>query len=828
MVETIRRTEIPRTILTRPPTREEERTQAERDIAGRLGRERIPIGPQGKIVSSSTRGRRIREQTPAQQRAEAQRNETLRLQRIEATRLKGIRESARQERISAGRLTGQFDDRQPSVISEFRPFIVPPPTREELVGQPSFISRAREFIGAEARFLFGERRPEEIATGLPKLEVLTGAEKREVQRFTTGTIIDPGSGIRPLQTIAERETEVFIIGRGGVTEQQEADRISRSVTIESQKDLQQEADKLQRQINTGDLSLKEAQGKLKTAETREEKEAEKEFNIRITKTLREKRLALSEFRRLRGERKADIAPFIETAVIIPGLVLAPQVTGTALIARGGLTTFASVSEPKGQRAGVIASGLLDIGIGGSALKPIGTILKEEATTRAFADISRQPFRAGELVDVRFPVSQRGAIALGAGRQLGRVEGARFARQLGTFSLEAIGRRRGFAETIGAIETRARIVPVGLETGFFKPFTRTATQQFRAGQTISIAQLGEGVTAFTGIADVAGRRIPIGGVTQRIGGETFLTRAGEITRAELFPGRGLSLDFRTLDTTIGRTLPALQPATRGFRIISPRRLFGIAPLRGRVTPGVAPPAVDPILRGLARADITGISPQILQPTLRGVSAVTSGLKFAPVSSFRAGLEFLPPAVATSERIAGRLFGRGAVAGTGRLAGPSLVTPSLKQFDTGITLVQPRLSLTLGDGQRTGVTPITSPAFRQPVAVVPKQPQVVAPILDQPQQPRFDFPGTGISPRTQQFTFPAFTPPRGGFDFGFAPFFGLPTLGGKPARKKKKKAKKKKRGRIRPSFTALSLDLRGVLPKGGGRLGITPFQIRAIPL
>ena len=828
--EAIRITPIPREVLTRPPTREEERTQAERDIAGRLAREPIPILP-----GRRRRGVRIAEQTPAQQRAEAERIEQQRLRKIEATRLQGIREEARQTGIESRRLVGQLEA-PPSVISEFQPtFIIEPPTARD--DRNIFFRGASalgEFGRATGRFLIGERKTEEFGTGLPKLIVgKTDLDKpSDVPRIQTGTIIDPRSGIVTTQTKGERLGELIILGDLGTPDEIKVQNIKTNIGAKAQADLNKEASRLQNQINKEDITLIEAKEQLKIEELKLEKQAEQDFNVKATKELKKSGILGGEARRIIGEGKIDIAGFVETGAIVGGLVVAPIPTGTALIGLGGAKLFASVGEPPGQRGGVIASGLLDIGIGASAIPTIGTILKEEATTLAFKDIGAQPFKFKELVDVKFPITDKSAIALGAGRQFGRFEGVQFGRQLGTFSTEVTGKRIAFGETIGVIETTAKISPVGLEADFFKTFTKAVSQQFRFGQTVTTSQVGEGVTAFTGIADVAGKQIPIGGVTTQITPQTFLTRAGELTRANLFPGKQLQLDFLKIDTTISRVLPQLQPLDRTFRIVGPQRLFGVAPLRGRVTPGVVkPPVTDSILKGLTGAEPGLALQQITQAGVGGVSAVTSGLKFTPVSSFTAGLKFLPSAVATSEFIAGRLARRGALAGAGRLAGPSLagpslVAPSLKQFDTGITLVQPKLDL--ATTPRGAITPITSPAFRQPVAVVPKQPQVVSPILDQPQQPRFDFPRPPTGFGRQDFRLPAFTPPRGGFDFGFAPFFGLPTLGARPARKKKKKAKKKKRGRIRPSFTALTLDLRGVLPKGGGRLGITPFEIRAIPL
>jgi len=60
-------------------------------------------------------------------------------------------------------------------------------------------------------------------------------------------------------------------------------------------------------------------------------------------------------------------------------------------------------------------------------------------------------------------------------------------------------------------------------------------------------------------------------------------------------------------------------------------------------------------------------------------------------------------------------------------------------------------------------------------------------------------------------------------------GLPGLGGYSQyggrRRTKKKGKKKT---IRPSFTALTFDLRGMLPKGTEFFGVLPSQIRRIPI
>jgi len=70
--------------------------------------------------------------------------------------------------------------------------------------------------------------------------------------------------------------------------------------------------------------------------------------------------------------------------------------------------------------------------------------------------------------------------------------------------------------------------------------------------------------------------------------------------------------------------------------------------------------------------------------------------------------------------------------------------------------------------------------------------------------------------------------GGFGGGFGfPPLALPSFGSGLGYKKPKKSYKKRKTKIRPSLTASLFDIRGALPKSGA-WGITPFQIRKMPL
>ncbi len=118
----------------------------------------------------------------------------------------------------------------------------------------------------------------------------------------------------------------------------------------------------------------------------------------------------------------------------------------------------------------------------------------------------------------------------------------------------------------------------------------------------------------------------------------------------------------------------------------------------------------------------------------------------------------------------------------------------------------------------VSPPVSPQPRAPPIIPISPPPISPPVSLPPFQP------PSIIPRAPTGFLPV------GFDIDITRLTERPIIRGTGRRKVKAKKKKRKaiRQDIRPSFTALTLDLRGPLPKPVGRLGITPFQIRTVPL
>lgn len=750
-----------------------------------------------------------------------------------------IQRTRRQEQQSRT-IAGQVREGvRPSQVQPFTPGSAPLPSRRELDAQRGFATSLASSAGRGLRRITGERRREDIgATGtmIPG----TGLSGVFVPSIPTGTVIDPRVR-QTQQTIKQKAEEEFLTGGLGTPQEFDIQNIQRTIVQKQQRELTTEQLKIQRQINTGEITFQQGQQRLDKTELELEKELTQDFSKQVRQRVKERGRAegiLKEFRR--SERGLEAEGLVRAGVIGAGLAIAPVGTQAALLGVGGAEVFSSVQEPtKGRKAARIAGGLFEAGLGAPVLN-IGTGTVARQVTRAELTAiteagTRSPFKLGELGQI-IVKRQTGADIT--------ILGARKIRESGAFTqeLRGVGLATGKGAPItkvggvGVLQrettvTLGRTTPIGFPVP--KPVTTKETFGF-ATVGISVptgprtsAVFGKGVLLPTGRRPQFIFTPPVAGGVARVSPELSISQIGKlrtigrVKEVEIARGRGLIVTQQTPRSPLFVEIE--RPDIAVTRTIRPRdsgRVFSIRPKTGGQV--LASRLPSPTTDVLKQQVVLKALPQARVPLPR-----TRPTRIAPTGARALGIRtetFQQRQIALPQSqvfISQGLSRPGGVIGTQvsrrQLGGTTIITPQAPRQrlfrDTGVRAIP-----ITGQGQTLRTI--------QPTRTISRQ------IQGQKLRPRLlQEPGIGITSRGDLLP-PTARPPRGRFQFGRTGGgipVGLPIgqlrFGQRPG-----KAPRVSRQRtfFQPSLTAGVFSIKGKRRKLPLGFGESPFKVRAIQI
>jgi len=364
----------------------------EKFARGSGGGGRAPSAPSAADIA------RRRAEEEARRRAE---EEARKRAEEEARRKAEQEQKERQERIAAGKITGQLKPGQ-AVMEPFDPLktALPSPTKRELGIETGFFEQVKEFVGHKVRKFFNEQTIKDLQRELSgDVGIFIGEGKglRQTldpsQSELRGTRTDIGIENEPPQTIEQRIIqEAIIAGGAGTPVEFIAQDIAKETSSNFQEQLNRKAESIQNQIREGKITLEEGEKKLKEEQEILQKKAQEIFLKKLETDPRIKRKLKSEadLRSLKEmKRGTDISPVLEIGALVGTSLIAPITTGAII------STSSGAMAQKEYGKAILGEQLSLKERGVSLLKgSLGVGLAATGTSAAFRTLEKQMTRIG--------------------------------------------------------------------------------------------------------------------------------------------------------------------------------------------------------------------------------------------------------------------------------------------------------------------------------------------------------------------------------------------------------------------------------------------------